>query len=532
MKLKEFVRTLVAHHFRGPAIAGLASLALLSGCGGGGSDASPTPPTSTVATVKGRVFNAQDGTPISGATVKAGTATATSASDGTYEITSVTPGDRIALVAEAANYADNLKITSAAANTTATVDIKLLKAGVTTQINSTTGGTVTVPSSTAQVALPANFAANADGSAATGNVSVKVTPIGPALDSTLMPGDYLTATSSGNASIESFGALAVTLNSSTGAPLNLATGKTATIRIPLSTRSSSALPATIPLFFLSPQTGLWVQEGSASLRGTAPNQYYEGTVTHFSTWNADQVINTISVTGTVKDDLGAVVSGVTLRCDGIDYSGSSTAVSDANGRFTIKMKLSGLCTLAGYIGNKFTNDVRVGPSAIDFPLATTLVLAAASNNVKIKLTWGANPSDVDSYLTLPTGEVLYYSNDGNLLAAPFANLDVDDTSSFGPEVMTIRKLMVGTYKYAVRNYSGTNSPGITGSPTKVELTVGSNTSVYAPPAGEPASGNTVWSVLNLTVSSNCTVTVATIGAWSLVEPTTTAGSAATYCVAP
>jgi Carboxypeptidase regulatory-like domain len=532
MMMNQSARSFVAHNFRSSALAALASLALLSGCGGGGGDPTPTGPTSTVATVKGKVFNAQDGTPISGATVKAGNATATSAADGTYEITSVTPGDRIALVAEAANYADNLKITSAAANTTANVDIKLLKAGVTTQINATTGGTVTVPSSTAQVVLPANFAANADGTAATGNVSVKVTPIAPALDSTLMPGDYLTATSSGNASIESFGALAVTLNSSTGAPLNLASGKTATIRIPLSTRASGSLPATIPLFFLSPQTGLWVQEGSASLRGTAPNQYYEGTVTHFSTWNADQIINTVSITGTVKDDLGAAVSGVTLRCDGIDYSGSSTAVTDANGQFVIKMKLSGICTLAGYIGNKFTNDVRVGPYAINFTLPTSLVLAAASNNVKIKLTWGANPTDVDSYLTLPTGEVLYYSNDGNLLAAPFANLDVDDTTSFGPEVITIRKLMVGTYKYAVRNYSGTNSPGITASPAKVELTLGSNSSVYAPPAGEPASGNTVWSVLNLTVSSNCTITVATIGSWSLVEPARTAGPAATYCVAP
>jgi hypothetical protein len=532
MPMNQFVRSLITHRLRSPAIAALTCLTILSGCGGGGSDSTPAP-TSNLATVKGKVFNAQDGTPISGATIKAGTATATSAADGTYEITSVTPGDRVSLVAEAANYADNLKITSAAANTTSNVDIKLLKAGAVTQINSTTGGTVTVPSSTAQVVLPANFAANADGTAATGNVTVKVTPIAPALDSTLMPGDYLTATPTGNASIESFGALAVTLNSSTGATLNLASGKTATIRIPLSTRAASGTsPATIPLFFLSPQTGLWVQEGTAALRGTAPNQYYEGTVTHFSTWNADQIINTISVTGTVRDDLNAAVGGVTLRCDGIDYSGSSTAVSDSNGRFTIKMKRSGLCTLAGYIGNKFTNDVRVGPSAIDLSLSADLVLAAASNNVKIKLTWGANPTDLDSYLTLPTGEVLNYSNDGNLLAAPFANLDVDDVTSFGPEVITIRRLMVGTYRYAVHNFSGTSNPGITASPAKVELTIGSNTSVYAAPAGEPSSGKNAWNVLSLTVSANCTVTVATIATWSPSEPLPTTGPAATYCVAP
>ena len=32
--------------------------------------------------------------------------------------------------------------------------------------------------------------------------------------------------------------------------------------------------------------------------GTAPNQYYEGVVSHFSVWNADQVYDSVAVSYT------------------------------------------------------------------------------------------------------------------------------------------------------------------------------------------------------------------------------------------
>jgi uncharacterized protein YfaP (DUF2135 family) len=172
----------------------------------------------------------------------------------------------------------------------------------------------------------------------------------------------------------------------------------------------------------------------------------------------------------------------------------------------------------------------VGPQADSFSVPTCLTLATALNSIKIKLTWGENPADVDSYLTLPTGEVIYYSNRGNLLKAPYVNLDVDDTTSFGPEIVTIRRPMVGTYQYAVRNYTGSHLPGITASPTKVELTIADSTTIYAPPAGEADEGKTVWTVFNLQVAANCGVTISPVNTWSLTAPvdTPTLGTA-TYC---
>lgn len=88
----------------------------------------------------------------------------------------------------------------------------------------------------------------------------------------------------------------------------------------------------------------------------------------------------------------------------------------------------------------------------------------------LKWPWGASPSDLDSHLFTPNGDHVYFGAKGALTGLPFVNLDVDDITSFGPEVVTLTRVMQGTYVYAVHNYSGTQSPGITGSPTRVELT--------------------------------------------------------------
>jgi hypothetical protein len=497
-----------------------------------GNNPNVNPPAAERATLQGRVLDAQDGTPIANALVKAGNASTLSNASGTYVLGDVEPGTRISVVALAKDYAETIKLASGAANTTTIFDVKLLKVGATASLTQAAGGVVSVAGTSAQVSLPANFAIRMDGSAPVGPITVTVTPISPALDSSFMPGDYTTNVGTGTVAIESFGALTVNLFDSNG-PLNLAPGKTATIRIPVSTRSTQALTTTIPLWYVSPQTGRWIQEGSAILQGTAPNQYYEGTVSHFSTWNADQVMNTITVTGCINDATGQPASGVLIRSDGINYSGTSSTLTNASGIFKITMRRDSVAALAGFIGNKFTNEISVGPQANDFSVATCLVLATAANSIKIKLTWGQNPLDLDSYLTLPTGQVISYGSRGSLIAAPYANLDLDDTSSFGPEVITIRRAMVGTYQYAVRNYSGTYNPGITGSPAKVELTLGETTTIYAPPAGEPTTGKSLWSVFNLTVAADCSTSVTLVDTWSTTTPTTSATlGTATYCTAP
>jgi hypothetical protein len=57
--------------------------------------------------------------------------------------------------------------------------------------------------------------------------------------------------------------------------------------------------------------------------------------------------------------------------------------------------------------------------------------------LRIVLTWGATPSDLDSYLFGPPSANNYHVFYASDNAPPYANLDLDDTDSFGPETITI-----------------------------------------------------------------------------------------------
>ncbi|TCI94902.1 tetratricopeptide repeat protein [Tenacibaculum sp. M341] len=75
------------------------------------------------------------------------------------------------------------------------------------------------------------------------------------------------------------------------------------------------------------------------------------------------------------------------------------------------------------------------------------------DGMRIVLNWGYNPQDIDSHLSYEGGYVCYHDKD-----ASQANLDVDDTDSYGPETITItRKEQGKKYVYAVHNFTDRES---------------------------------------------------------------------------
>lgn len=71
------------------------------------------------------------------------------------------------------------------------------------------------------------------------------------------------------------------------------------------------------------------------------------------------------------------------------------------------------------------------------------------DGIRIVLSWGKRPLDIDSHLSYPGGYVCYHKKE-----ASQANLDVDDTNSYGPETISLIKRVQGKkYVYAVHNYS-------------------------------------------------------------------------------
>jgi hypothetical protein len=194
------------------------------------------------------------------------------------------------------------------------------------------------------------------------------------------------------------------------------------------------------------------------------------------------------------------------------------------------MKRGAQATISATSGARVSNTVTISAaqSAGDFTLSPCLALAAASSGMAITLTWGGAPSDLDSHLKGPNNTHVNWTSLGSLTAAPFARLDVDDITSFGPEVVTITRMAPGTYRYFVHNFSGTFAPGMTGSPARVELRFGPFTQIHTPPAGEGTSE--YWHVFDFTVAADCSVTVTPVNVWSATEPANPSGSAtAAYC---
>jgi len=346
------------------ALAGTA-LVLPVGC----TDPGPNPIPSGVVT--GAIVSAATGLPIAGATIRSGTESATSGADGLFSV-SARSGDRVMVRIRAAGFAPTLRVARVAPGVSSHLKVPLLPVGASQTLSVGLGGSVRVPSSTAEVVLPANGLEPETGNTAS-DVTVQITAINPVVDVGLMPGDYTTTVNGSTRTIESFGALLVEVTDATGTSYDLKGNTSAMVRIPLGSRSDDP-PSSIPLFYMDENTGRWVQEGTATLRGSGSSRYYEGTVTHFSAWNADRIEETILVSGCVVDSAGRPVVGALVQSDGIDYSGSATSYTRSDGTFTVAMRRNGRARITAQIAGQSSNAVVAGPSSVDFTLPECLVM--------------------------------------------------------------------------------------------------------------------------------------------------------------
>lgn len=116
------------------------------------------------------------------------------------------------------------------------------------------------------------------------------------------------------------------------------------------------------------------------------------------------------------------------------------------------------------------------------------------DGMRVVLSWGEKPFDLDSHLIFPGGHIYFDSKEGT-----DANLDVDDTDSYGPETVTISKKHFGeSYIYAVQDYSNKGLPNsnyLSASKAKVFVYVGSSlVRSYSVPAGKRGY---IWTVFKL-----------------------------------
>lgn len=183
-----------------------------------------------------------------------------------------------------------------------------------------------------------------------------------------------------------------------------------------------------------------------------------------------RVVNSLAGTG---------VEGVTLTFKPYwnNTSGTGdtvgTAVTDADGYYTAELPLGNYTAIAtknGFLESTFNIIVQEGTTDNQNGTITPIV---SGDDYLITLTWGENPNDLDSHVvgTLSSGDQfhVYYAYqsqyDGDI---EVCNLDYDDTTSYGPEHITLKPTSDKPYYYYIHHYAGSGSISTSNAKIKVE----------------------------------------------------------------
>lgn len=165
-------------------------------------------------------------------------------------------------------------------------------------------------------------------------------------------------------------------------------------------------------------------------------------------------------TGSLEVTVTSATTGAALPGATVAVSGQS-GTTNSSGVYTFTSVSAGTVSLTTSLSG-YSSDTRQVTITAGQTTQVTVSLSPqlATGEIRFVLNWGATPSDLDSHLTGPpeTGTTrfhVYYSNRAPSGAG--ANLDHDDTTSYGPETVTITQRRAGTYKYYVHDYSNRSS---------------------------------------------------------------------------
>lgn len=188
-----------------------------------------------------------------------------------------------------------------------------------------------------------------------------------------------------------------------------------------------------------------------------------------------------TVSGFVLDSqTGAAVADASVTFS--RGSASRTEITDAQGAYTFENMATGILNMLiqadGYL-DVFIEGIEIVDGENDLP-PVIAPPPPAEGTYRIVLSWGEQPSDLDSHLTGPRADGsrfhVYYA-DRNPVS--YASLDRDDVTSFGPETITLTPEVDGTYRYSVHNFSNQSATGSQGIAGEIDNSVRARVQVYS-----------------------------------------------------
>lgn len=464
------------------------------------------------------------GIALGGVTVTVGGQTADTNDQGWFSIANVAPGDRVPVQFSKNGYAPAYQITEVQVGRSSFVEAPMGAVDVSQSISTASGGTVTTPDGGA-IEITADSLVDSQGNTFTGTANVTLTVFDPSddIEANAFPGEYIGISVAGETvSIKSLGFMDISVTGSSG-DLQLAAGETATVKIPvpISMQEAAASMGTCPLWHFDTETGYWQEEGQGTY--DPASGCFVGTISHFSVWNNDVSYPRAYISGRVVDSSGNPVQGAQVKCSNpsaVKKAGtwnSGERCTPADGTFhRIPIEAGVVFTCQASKGGQKGPIYTFGPFARGTENYVGDILLDAPI-VQITLTWGVSPNDLDSHLAANMAGTfhVYFENLGSLTSEPYAALDTDDTTSYGPEVTSITNLRPGrTYRFSVRHYTGTGDIGTSGAVVNVVID-GIGIYRFTPPAGQPQDTKVggqkgpsgIWRVIDIVVDATGNVRV-------------------------
>lgn len=310
------------------------------------------------------------GTPIEGVSIVSGSSAATTNTDGFFEFDQIqvvsVQNDRSVVRFSKAGYFDVVRSMDADDAEGASWEVVMCKKennDFTSIKTYSSSSDQTLQAGEMKIDMPQDgYKVDGTGLSYTGKVKSEMVYLDPNNErfSEMMPGGDLAAVRSDNSSAQlvSYGMTDLNMYAENGDKLQLKDGSKAKLTFPIPAGMGENPPASIPLWSFNEKTGLWEEEGSATLQGNV----YVGEVAHFSWVNLDYPEKQGTVYGYVKDDTGKVLPGVRLNIG--QLLGSKTTKSDGSYEQEVPANTDFSITVKNQYYGGINQDVSVKVSAL------------------------------------------------------------------------------------------------------------------------------------------------------------------------
>jgi hypothetical protein len=213
----------------------------------------------------------------------------------------------------------------------------------------------------------------------------------------------------------------------------------------------------------------------------------ETTILNFRLAHSDAI-------GKISGEVRNAVNGLPVPDAQVSIIGEHfVEITDTAGRYLMENIPAGFYSMDAIANGYYLSASYVVEVEVDSVTTAHFALSPEFNEInpgamRIILTWGAHPHDIDSHLKTPAINEeyfhIYFGSIGDSTNAPFVWLDRDDVDGYGPETVTIYEAYPGDYHYYVHKYEGEGPLTTSGAKVSIYTSNGLLQAFDIPASGE------------------------------------------------